>query len=353
MRSSSNGGGSSSSSALPGTTGSPPAPSKRCRGHCSRSGPPIGVIHGLSRIRRISTPPPLELKDCLCLLDGEGGEDVPTFGQLLLLGVGLEARVVSATKDMVDDIFSPPEVETGPPMCTHHPLFLSRSAHDISPVIVHAGGILMWNGAYDMEVVKGDSTDRDVEVTWALGDILPPSRAAPARQLLHAEPAWKRATESKKGTWTVTCAFECEVCIVFYPVFARSSRHCAAHSQMLHIRSGMQIHKFCANFARSSREFGMNSYTFPFHFILKSNGTAGCPVPVRSCTPTSKLRAILCKCANNSADYCLEIYANFARIYSIFVFNAGSQRMGCLFKFFVVRCLPMSLTLSHFLDIAN
>ena len=34
-----------------------PPPGKRCRGHCSRSGPPIGVIHGLRRIRRISTPP--------------------------------------------------------------------------------------------------------------------------------------------------------------------------------------------------------------------------------------------------------------------------------------------------------
>ena len=90
-------------------------------------------------------PPPLpvELKDCLGLLDREGGEDMPTFGQLLLLGVGLEARVRLATRDMVDDIFSPPEVEPGPPVCTHHPLFLSRSTHDISPVIVHAADILM------------------------------------------------------------------------------------------------------------------------------------------------------------------------------------------------------------------
>ena len=97
----------------------------------------------------LDPPLPLELKDCLGLLDGEGGEDVPTFGQLLLLGVGLEAPVVLATWQMVDDIFSPPEVEPGPPVWTQHPLFLSRSAHDISPVIVHAGGILTWNGAYE------------------------------------------------------------------------------------------------------------------------------------------------------------------------------------------------------------
>ena len=116
-------------------------------------------------------------KDCLGLLDGEGGEGVPTFGQLLLLGVGLEARVGLATRDMVDDIFSPPEVEPGPPVCTHHPL--SRSAHDISPVILHAGDILMWNGAYEMEVVKGDSTDGGVKVTSALGAILPPHTPCP------------------------------------------------------------------------------------------------------------------------------------------------------------------------------
>ena len=90
----------------------------------------------------LEPPLPLELKDCLGLLDGEGGEDVPPFGQLLLLGVGLEARVGLATRDMVDDVFSPPEVEPGPPVCTHHPLFLSRTAHDISPIVVNAGEIL-------------------------------------------------------------------------------------------------------------------------------------------------------------------------------------------------------------------
>ena len=207
--------------------------------------------HSWGKADTASTPPlPLELKDCVGVLDGEGGEDVPTCGQLLLLGVGLKARVGLATRDMVDDIFSRPEVEASPPVCTHHPLFLSRSTHDISPVIVHAGDILMWNGAYEMEVVKGDSMDGDVEVTWALGAILPPTHPDPAWRLLHTEPAWNRAKDSKKQTWTVTSPCECEVCIVFYPVFARSLRHCAAHSQKLRISSGMHIHEFRAEFAR-------------------------------------------------------------------------------------------------------
>ena len=53
------------------------------------------------------------------MLDGEGGEEVPTFGQLLLLGVGLESRVGLATRDMVDDNFRPPEVEIAPPPRVH------------------------------------------------------------------------------------------------------------------------------------------------------------------------------------------------------------------------------------------
>ena len=171
------------------------------------------------------TPTPLELKDCLGLLGWGGeGEDVPTFGQLLMLVVGLEARVGLANRDVVDDVFSPPKVHPGPQVCSHHPLFLSSSPHGISPVTVREGEILLWNGAYEMEVVKADSTDGDAQVTWALGATLPPTRPAPAGRLLHAVPEWNRAKESKKGMWTVACPCEWEVRMVFYPVFARSSR---------------------------------------------------------------------------------------------------------------------------------
>ena len=92
----------------------------------------------------LDSPTPLELKDCLGLLGWGGeGEDVPTFGQLLLLGVGLEAGVGLANRDVVGDVFSPSEVEPGPPVCTNHPMFLSRSAHGISPVTVRKGEILL------------------------------------------------------------------------------------------------------------------------------------------------------------------------------------------------------------------
>ena len=63
----------------------------------------------------LDPPLPLELKDCLGLLNGEGGGAVPTFGQLLLLGVGLQARVGLATRDVVDDVFSPPKGDPAPP----------------------------------------------------------------------------------------------------------------------------------------------------------------------------------------------------------------------------------------------
>ena len=63
----------------------------------------------------LDPPTPLELKDCLGLLERGVGEDVPTFGQLLLLGVGLEARVGLASREVVDEVFSPPRGVARPP----------------------------------------------------------------------------------------------------------------------------------------------------------------------------------------------------------------------------------------------
>ena len=109
-----------------------------------------------------------------------------------------------------------------------------------------------------MEVVKADSTDGDAEVTWALGATLPPTRPAPASRPLHAVPEWKRAKESKKGTGTVTCPCECEVCIVFYPVSARSSRevrNCVLRIRMLPFTNFSQrSRELRPNFARISHE---------------------------------------------------------------------------------------------------
>ena len=87
-RSSSNRGRSLSSSALPGTTGSPPPPGKRCRGHCSHSGPPIGVIRGLSRIQRISTPPsPWSSRTASACWTGRAGRTCPLLGNCCYWGL--------------------------------------------------------------------------------------------------------------------------------------------------------------------------------------------------------------------------------------------------------------------------
>ena len=227
-------------------------PGERCRGHCLRNGPPIGVIRGLSRILRIRTPPaPWSSRTTSGCWNGSWGRTCPRSGNCCCwvldwrLGWGWPAGTWWTTSS------APPEVQPGPPVCTHHPVFLSRSAHGISPVTVREGEILMWNGAYEMEVVKANSMDGDAEVTWALGATLPPTRPAPAWRLLHAVPEWKRAKESKKGTWIVTCPCECEVCIVFGPVFARSSR------EVCHPVLRVRICSF-TNFTRSSREIRAN-----------------------------------------------------------------------------------------------
>ena len=96
--------------------GLPPPPGQEMQGALFTQWTPDRCHLGVKpNTTHLDPPLPLELKDCLGLLDGEGGEDVPTFGQLLLLGVGLEARVGLATRDMVDDVFCPPRGGARPP----------------------------------------------------------------------------------------------------------------------------------------------------------------------------------------------------------------------------------------------
>ena len=130
--------------------------------------------------------------------------------------------------------------------------------------------------------MNADLTDGDTEVSWALGATLPPTHPAPAWRLLHPVAEWKRAKKPKKGTWTVSCPCECEVCIVFYPVFARSSRERRAKVATVcfafeYAHSGI-CGEVCANFAGISREY-LNLIHFPFHLLLRRHGTARCPPP--------------------------------------------------------------------------
>ena len=71
-----------------------------------------------------------------------------------------------------------------------------------------------------------------------------------------------------------------------------------------------------------------------FLTIVNYNGADQC---LDGAANLRELRAVSCKCANSSAYHCPEVYANFARTYTIFVFNTASQRMGCLYKFLLCR----------------
>ena len=188
---------------------------------------------------------------------------MPTFGQLLLLGVGLEARAGLATRDMVDDVFSPPEVEPGPP-CVHTPPPVPEPLRPRHLRRHRARG-----GNLDVEwgVREGgreggfDGRGRGGDVgTW--GYTAP---HAPGPRLA-AAPRCRRAKESKKGTWTVTCPCECEVCMVFYPVFTRSSRE--LRDTVLRIRKCFRFGQACkfTNFAR----FRMDSYRYSYSRVIDS-----------------------------------------------------------------------------------
>ena len=66
-----------------------PPPGQEMQGALFRQWTPDRRHSGVKPYTTHLNPPlPLELKDCLGLLDGEGAEDVPACGHLLLLGVG-------------------------------------------------------------------------------------------------------------------------------------------------------------------------------------------------------------------------------------------------------------------------
>ena len=69
----------------------------------------------------------------------------------LLLGGGLEAHLGLAVEDLRDDVFNPPapraQAAPPPPVCTHHPTFVTHSAAGLHAVPVR-GEVVLWRGPY-------------------------------------------------------------------------------------------------------------------------------------------------------------------------------------------------------------
>ena len=97
-----------------------------------------------------STPPPPDLLLKNFLGTVEQGE-VPTYGQLFFFGAGgLEAHLELAVEDLRDDVFNPPDppAQAIPPVCSHHPTFVTRSTAGLHPMPVRGGEIILWWGPY-------------------------------------------------------------------------------------------------------------------------------------------------------------------------------------------------------------
>ena len=61
---------------------------------------------------------------------------------------GLEAHLGLAVEDLWDDVFNPPPppappAQAGPPVCTHHPTFVTCSAAGLHAVPVHGGEVVL------------------------------------------------------------------------------------------------------------------------------------------------------------------------------------------------------------------
>ena len=75
-----------------------------------------------------------------------------------------------------DDVLNPPNLPAlaGPPVCTHHSTFVTRSAVGLHAVPVRGGEVILRWGPYQLEVGKDGRTDGDALVHWAIGGTVPP-----------------------------------------------------------------------------------------------------------------------------------------------------------------------------------
>ena len=74
-------------------------------------------------------------------------------------GAGLEAHLGLAVEDLRDDVFYPPPQapgEASPPVCPHHPTFVTRSAAGLHPVPVHGGEVVLWRRPHHLKLAKAE-----------------------------------------------------------------------------------------------------------------------------------------------------------------------------------------------------
>ena len=97
-----------------------------------------------------------------------------------------------AVEDLRDDVFNPPDPPAlaSPPVCTHHPTFVTRSAASLQAPPVHSGEVVLWRGPYQLQVANDGRTDGNALVQWAIGGTLSLERPTRAWQLPNDAPSF-------------------------------------------------------------------------------------------------------------------------------------------------------------------
>ena len=85
-----------------------------------------------------------------------------------------------AAENLGDGVFNHPDPPAlaGPPMCTYHPTFVTRSAAGLHALPVCGGEVVLRRGPYQLEHTKDGRTDGDALLHWGITCNVRPERYA-------------------------------------------------------------------------------------------------------------------------------------------------------------------------------
>ena len=116
-------------------------------------------------------------------VDGDlSGWDFPSVDQVLWVGKGVVGRVGLWKGGAAQALFpdAPEAVPAGPPTCSFHPTFLSRSvpSSDLAVMEIAEQSMLLFVGSVpQIEICKGDNVDAESEIHFAMLGVAPPGAA--------------------------------------------------------------------------------------------------------------------------------------------------------------------------------
>ena len=161
-------------------------------------------------------PPPPE---ALAVARDLSSWDRPSVDKVLWVGKGVVGRVGLWEGRAAPALFAdaPEAVLASPPTCPFHPTFLSCSAPSSNLAVMEIAehSILFFVGnVHQIGIGKGDNVDVESEIHFAMWGVSPPVRPTALWHLLNTAPAWRLPKCSKAAAWSITCPYDCKVCLL-------------------------------------------------------------------------------------------------------------------------------------------